>query len=164
MISFVSVAFVNGPELPAGPTHPAVSFASDNVVLEDGEEIYMTRCLSCHMTNGEGVPGVFPPLAGSEYVVGDKGVVIRMVLNGLTGEITVKDVTYSGMMPPWGGFLTDEQVAEVLTYVRSSFGNEADGVTTEEVAAVRAAVGERKDAWTMEELNDEANQGIPGGE
>lgn len=164
MLSFVSMAFVNGPELPASPTHPVTINASDDMLPEDGEEIYMTRCLSCHMTNGEGVPGVFPPLAGSEYVTGDKGRVIRMILHGLTGEITVKDVTYSGMMPPWGGFLTDEQVAQVLTYVRSNFGNEAEAVTTEEVAAVRAAVGERKDAWTMEELNDEANQGIPGGE
>lgn len=156
LLSFVSVAFVNDPKQPAD--------AADVAMQADGEEIYMTRCLSCHMTNGEGVPGVFPPLAGSEYVVGDKGTVIRMILNGLMGEITVKDVTYSGMMPPWGGFLDDQQIADVLTYVRSNFGNEAEAVTAEEVAAVRAAVGDRKEAWTMEELNDEVNQGIPGGE
>ena len=165
LLSFVSVAFVNEPVTPESTG----KIIKENVhevagVVADGEEIYMTRCLSCHMANGEGVPGVFPPLTGSEYVTGDKGQVIRMILNGLTGEITVKDVTYSGMMPPWGGFLDDQQIADVLTYVRSSFGNEAEGVSAEEVAAVRAKVGDRKEAWTIEELNQEENQGIPGGD
>ncbi len=132
--------------------------------MEDGQEIYMTRCMSCHQTNGEGVQGGFPPLAESEYVSGDKGVVIRMILGGLSGEIEVKGTTYSGMMPPWGGFLNDEQIAQVLTYVRSSFGNDADAVTVEEVAAVRAATADRKETWTMEDLMKEENQGIPSGE
>lgn len=159
MLSFVSVAFVNESNQPVDPQTSPASISS----IADGQEIYMTRCVSCHMANGEGVPGVFPPLAASEYVTGDKGQLIRMILNGLMGEITVNDVTYSGMMPPWGGFLTDEQVAEVLTYVRGNLGNEADAVTTAEVAAVRAKVADRKEAWTMEELNKKENMGIPGG-
>ena len=134
------------------------------LVNEDGEEIYMTRCLSCHMANGEGVQGVFPPLANSEHVVGDKGVLVRMILHGLRGEVVVDGVTYNGMMPPWGGFLNDEQVAAVTTYIRSNFGNDAEAISAEEVAKVRAAVGERGDAWTMEELNKPENQGIPGSE
>ena len=141
-----------------------VSTIEDIAAAEDGEEIYMTRCLSCHMTNGEGVQGVFPPLASSEHVVGDKGVLVRMILNGLRGEVVVDGVTYNGMMPPWGGFLDDEQVAAVTTYIRSNFGNDAEAITTEEVAKVRAAVGERSDAWTMEELSKPENQGIPGSE
>ncbi len=87
-----------------------------------------------------------------------------MILNGLSGEITVKDVTYSGMVPPWGGFLDDEQVAQVLTYCRGNLGNEADAVTTDEVAKVRAAVKDRKDTWTIDELNKAENLGIPGGD
>lgn len=134
------------------------------LVNEDGQEIYMTRCLSCHMSNGEGVQGVFPPLANSEHVNGDKGVLVRMILHGLRGEIVVNDVTYNGMMPPWGGFLNDQQVADVITYIRSNFGNDADAVTAEEVAIIRAAVGERNDAWTMDELKLPENQGIPEGE
>lgn len=141
-----------------------VSTELDRVVNDDGQEIYMTRCLSCHMSNGEGVQGVFPPLASSEYVSGDKGVLIRMLLNGLKGEVVVNQVTYNGMMPPWGGFLNDEQIAAVTTYIRSNFGNEADAITTDEVAKVRAAVSDRKDAWTIEELSQPENQGIPGGE
>ena len=128
----------------------------------DGQEVYMTRCMSCHGATGEGVPGVFPPLTDSKYVSADKGVFIRMILNGLRGEVVVKGVTYNGMMPPWGGFLTDQQVADVTTFVRSNFGNEADAITPEEVALVRKAVEGRTDAWTVEELALPENQGIPG--
>ena len=133
-------------------------------VLDDGQEIYMTRCLSCHMANGEGVQGVFPPVANSPYVSGDKGVLIRMIMHGLRGEIVVNDVTYNGMMPPWGGFLNDQQIADVTTYIRANFGNEADAITADEVARVRAHAGERTDTWTWEELSQSENQGIPDGE
>ena len=163
MVAVVSMAFVtDAAQHDRTVVVPAVE--SSVLVNDDGEELYMTRCLSCHMTNGEGVPGVFPPLTESEYVTGDKGRLIRMILNGLSGEIVVNDVTYSGMMPPWGGFLNDEQVADVLTYIRESFGNDADAITTDEVARVRAVVADRKDTWTIDELNQEENLGIPDGD
>lgn len=161
LLAFVSMAFVN-----ESTVQPPVSdvITKSVVAVEDGQEIYMTRCSSCHGANGEGVTGVFPPIAESEYVSGDKGRLVRMILNGLSGEITVNDVTYSGMMPPWGGFLNDEQLADVLTYIRASFGNDADGITAAEVAKVRAKVGDRKDTWTIDELNKEENLGIPDGD
>ena len=173
MVAVVSMAFVtDAAQHDRTVVVPAVE--SSVLVNDDGEELYMTRCLSCHMTNGEGVPGVFPPLTESEYVTGDKGRLIRMILNGLSGEIVVNDVTYSSdgklvasasdMMPPWGGFLNDEQVADVLTYIRESFGNDADAITTDEVARVRAVVADRKDTWTIDELNQEENLGIPDGD
>jgi mono/diheme cytochrome c family protein len=127
----------------------------------DGEEVYMSRCMSCHQMNGQGVMGVFPPLDGSEWVTGDKGRLIRIVLHGLTGETEVNGVVYSGAMPPWGAFLSDEEVADVLTYVRAGWSNEADAVEAAEVARVRAATTERKQPWTAEELEQEANLGIP---
>ena len=136
----------------------------DTVIPDDGQEIYMTRCMSCHGANGEGVQGVFPPITNSPYVSGDKGVLIRMILHGLRGEIVVKDVTYNGMMPPWGGFLNDDQVAAVTTYIRANFENEGDAITADEVARVRSFVGEKKDTWTIEELSKPENQGIPEGE
>ncbi len=160
ILTFVSTAFVNETERVAKLDTIALTIDE----MDDGQEIYMTRCLSCHMGEGEGVPGVFPPLTESEYVTEDKGRLVRMILNGLSGEIKVNDVTYSGMMPPWGGFLNDQQVADVLTYIRSSFGNEADAVTAEEVAKIRAKDGDRKDTWTIEELNKPENQGILGGD
>lgn len=142
----------------------ATSAPSRTVIDEDGAEIYMTRCMACHQMNGRGVPGVFPPVDGTEWVTGDKGRLIRIVLNGITGEIQVGNETYSGAMPPWNSFLDDEEVASLLTYLRTSWSNEASEVTPEEVASVRAATEDRRDPWTEDELNDEANQGIPGAE
>ena len=129
---------------------------------DDGEQIYMTRCMSCHQTDGKGIAGVFPPLDGTEWVEGDKGRLIRIVLDGLIGVTTVQDVVYSGAMPPWKSFLNDEEIAAVLTYVRGAWENDASAVTTQEVAAVRTATKDRKDAWTEEELDKEENLGIPG--
>ena len=128
---------------------------------DDGAELYMTRCMSCHQMNGRGVPGVFPPLSNSEWVTGDKGTLIRIVLNGMTGEMKVGDEVYSGAMPPWQTFLDDKQTADLLTYIRSSWENDTTAVTPAEVAAVRKAVADRKQPWTAEELKQEANQGIP---
>ena len=110
---------------------------------------------------GQGIPGVFPPLEGSEWVTEKKGRLIRLLLQGMTGTIDVGGTTYSGAMPPWGGSLDDEQIAQVSTYIRTSWGNDAAAVTADEVARVRAATKGRKNPWTAEELNAEANQGIP---
>lgn len=150
-----TILFVAAHEATALPVRP-------ELFVDDGAEIYMTRCMSCHQMNGRGVSGVFPPLAGTEWVTGDKGVLIRVVLNGLTGEIDVEGEKYSGAMPPWQSFLDDEQMAAVLTYIRSSWGNEASEVTAAEVGKVRAATEERRDPWTQTELQKEENRVIPG--
>lgn len=144
-------------------THEAAALpARPEIVLDDGAEIYMTRCMSCHQMNGRGVPGVFPPLSDTEWVTGDKGVLIRVVLNGLTGDIDVEGEKYSGAMPPWQSFLDDEEMAAVLTYIRSSWDNEASEVTAAEVGKVREATKERRDPWTQAELEKEENRLIPG--
>lgn len=106
-----------------------------------GAEIYQ-RCVSCHQANGEGITGTFPPLAGSEYATASNvDVPIHILLRGLQGPVTVKGVSYNGLMPPYGlGIeMTDEEVAAVLTHVRSSWGNSASAVTPQQVAAVRAS-------------------------
>ena len=128
----------------------------------EGEKIYLSRCVSCHQATGQGINGVFPPLDGTEWVVGDKGRIIRIVLHGMMGETTVQGNVYSGAMPPWGSFLDDAQVAAVVTYIRTSWSNEASAATAAEVALVREATKARKTPWTEEELNQEANLGIPG--
>ena len=122
------------------------------VTAPDGEQIYMTRCLSCHQANGEGMASVFPPLVDSEWVTGDKEPLIGIILHGVMGKMEVNGVTYSGAMPPWGGFLSDEETAALLTYIRNSWGNEASEVTAEEVTQVREAHADRKTPWTAEEL------------
>lgn len=136
--------------------------AFDAAMLPDGEQIYNTRCMSCHQMGGRGVPGTFPPLTDTKWVNGDKGRLIRLLLHGLTGSIEVQGTTYSGVMPPWGGALDDEGIAQISTYIRTNFGNDASPVTAEEVAKVRAATKGRKKPWTAKELNQEKNLGIPG--
>lgn len=100
-----------------------------------GEEIYQGYCLACHMSEGEGLPGAFPPLAKSDYLMADKTRSIQQVMHGSEGEMVVNGETYNGMMPPQP--LSDEEVAHVLNYVRNSWGNEGEVVTFAEVKAVR---------------------------
>ncbi len=113
---------------------------SDETTL--GEQIYISRCSSCHQYNGQGLGQDFPPLAGTDWVTGDKKRLITVILEGLSGEIDVNGVTYNGAMPPWEQFLDDEQVAILLTYLRSSWGNSASPVSSEEVKAVRKSMQE----------------------
>ena len=102
-----------------------------------GQKIYQLVCLSCHMIDGGGVPHLNPPLIESSYVRGDKKKLIGIVLNGMTDRIAIDDEYYSNNMAPHAD-LTDQQIADVLTYVRSNFGNKAGPVKAAEVKQVRA--------------------------
>jgi mono/diheme cytochrome c family protein len=99
-----------------------------------GATVYTTNCSSCHAANGQGTPSVAPPLAGNDVVTGDPQKVIGIVVNGLNGKITVKGQEWNGTMPPWKGTLTNKQIADVVTYIRSSWGNKAPPVTEADVA------------------------------
>ena len=121
-----------------------------------GENIYEMACLPCHQPEGKGLPGVYPPLASSDWVRGDKERIIKVVLHGLTGPVTVAGQNYghtpaSVPMPAMGG-LTDEQIADVLTFIRAEFGQQAAPVTAAEVKTVRGATGSRQLPWTAGEL------------
>jgi len=111
----------------------------DAQLLATGETVYNQYCLACHQANGQGVPGAFPPLVQTEWVLGDDTRLITIVLQGLQGEITVNGETYNNIMAPHA-FLTDDEIAGVLTYVRNSFGNQAEAISPEEVAEVRAGI------------------------
>ena len=105
--------------------------------------------------DGEGLPGAFPPLAGSEWVTAaNPAVPIRTVLHGMQGPVTVKGTEYNGLMPAYGTGIemSDEEVAAVLTYVRQSWGNDASAITAEQVAAERAAPRSASGPVTAEEL------------
>jgi nitrite reductase (NO-forming) len=118
----------------AAPPPPIVA-ASVEERITLGSAIFTQSCVACHQTNGTGLGDVFPPVAGSDYLNADVTRAIRTVTNGLSGPITVNGIEYQGQMPPLG--LTDEQVANVLTYVYSQWGNSGAVVTPEEVRAVR---------------------------
>ncbi|MBI5802232.1 MAG: DUF1080 domain-containing protein [Verrucomicrobia bacterium] len=125
-------------------------------VASAGENIYEMACLPCHQPEGKGLPGLYPPLAGSDWVRGDKARIIRVVLHGLTGPVTVAGQNFGGTptsvpMPAMGG-LTDEQIADVLSFVRKDYGGGVSPVTAAEVKAVRAATGNREAPWTAAEL------------
>ncbi len=102
-----------------------------------GEKVYTTICLACHQATGEGIPGAFPPLAGSDYLTADKTRAIKQVLNGSEGEIVVNGVTFNGVMPPQKDVLNDQQIADVLNYVSHTWKNDGDTFTPEDVAAAR---------------------------
>jgi mono/diheme cytochrome c family protein len=108
-------------------------------------------CQTCHQADGKGLPGVYPPLAGSEWVTGPAELPIAIVLHGLQGEIVVAGVTYNNNMMPWK-HLDDAQIAAALTYVRSAWGNAAPAVTAADVAKVRAATMDRPGPWTVADL------------
>jgi cytochrome c len=124
-----------------------------NDPMELGKVTYKSTCSACHQAAGQGLPGAFPPLAGSEWVNdADPGKVIRIVLNGVQGPITVKGTVYQGVMPSHKDLLDDRKVAAILTYIRSSWGNQGGAVKPEEVAKIRAEVSSRASAWTEAEL------------
>lgn len=104
--------------------------------MERGSIVYASYCLACHQADAGGVPNMNPPLTKTEYVLGDKKRLINILLNGLNEEVKINDDTYSNPMPPHN-FLTDDQIADVLTYVRNNFGNKASQVNKPEVAKLR---------------------------
>lgn len=104
----------------------------------NGMKVYAT-CAACHMGNGLGQPNQFPPLAGSDWVMEEgPNRIIRLVLHGMSGPITVNGQSFNNQMPPWGDTFTDQQIADVITFIRSEWGNKASAVTPDQVAKVRS--------------------------
>ncbi|MBL8615408.1 MAG: nitrite reductase, copper-containing [Deltaproteobacteria bacterium] len=101
-----------------------------------GERLFAGTCSTCHQADGKGLAGVFPPLAGSDWLMADARRSVGVVLNGLSGPVTVNDQPYNSVMPPMSQ-LNDDEVAHILTYVRNSWGNKGDAVSPAMVAEVR---------------------------
>ena len=104
---------------------------------EAGKKVYQQACMACHMADGKGIAGLNPPLAGTDWVTGDKKRLINVILKGLETPIEVNGEEYVVPMPGQPQ-LSDVQIADVLTYVRNSFGNKATAITAAEVKAQRA--------------------------
>jgi mono/diheme cytochrome c family protein len=136
----------------AGPSGRQQRAPSGDAVREArGEELYTQHCASCHGQQGAGV-GPFPPLAGTEWVTGDEDTAIRILLHGLQGRIEVDDRIYNNVMPAFGRRLSDDEVATLLSFVRSSWGNEAEDVASEDVAEIRRQHAGRAQPWTAAQL------------
>lgn len=113
--------------------HPSLSAS-----IARGKIVYANICLACHMADGGGVQNMNPPLINTTYVLGDKTTLIKIVLNGFKEDVEINGQTYSNNMTPHSD-LKDQQIADVLTYVRKSFGNKATSVSVAEVKKTRAA-------------------------
>ena len=112
---------------------------SEDPALATGNDVYSKYCVTCHQADGAGIPGAFPTLQDTEWVNGDKGRLIRLVLRGMQGPIEVKGESFSNVMTPHD-FLSDAQVAAVITFVRQGFSNNSDEVTENEVMRVRSSL------------------------
>jgi mono/diheme cytochrome c family protein len=119
---------------------------------------YQTVCSACHQAEGQGMPGAFPPLAGSEWMTGNPEVPVRIVLLGLSGPIDVNGAKFNSIMPPPPG-MTDASIAEAVTYARTNFGNKASAVTPEFVKKVRDSLAGRTTPHTADELKPLLNGG-----
>ncbi len=128
--------------------------AADPIAI--GKKLYVQNCVTCHQATGQGLPGTYPPLAGSDWVNGNEEAIIRILIHGLTGPVKVSGNTFgSAAMPafgPLGSNWKPEKIAYVLTYIRQEWGNKAPPVTKETVARILAATADRGKAWTAPEL------------
>lgn len=116
-------------------TLPALA-AEQTPEYENGQKVYTAQCIACHQAGGQGIPAAFPPLAGSDYLLADKQRAINVPLKGLTGKVTVNGMDYNSAMPSFA-HLSDQEIADVMTYVLTSWGNEGEAVTADEVKSLR---------------------------
>ena len=122
--------------------------------VDSGKKVFAVRCASCHQANGLGIAGQYPPLAGSKWVTSDPGLITNIILKGLKGEIIVKGETYgtSAAVNMAAVPISDREIANVTTYVRQAWGNEAPEILESEVRAFRDASKDQIDQWTGDQL------------
>ncbi len=138
----VDEMYVGDKLVSAAPVAAAVAAgAAGTLTLEQqakaGEVLFKGTCSACHQDQGQGIPGVFPPLANSDYLMADHKRAIGIVLNGLSGKIKVNGQEYDSVMPPMSQ-LNDDEIANILTFAMNSWGNENGAITAEQVKEVRA--------------------------
>jgi len=117
-----------------------------------GQRIYANNCASCHQGSGEGIPGAFPPLHGSEWVTGSPETLTRILLHGLQGPVEVAGQSYNGVMPAWRDLLKDEEIAAVVTFLRQLGSNSAPPVDPQLVTTLRTRHADRTTHWTADEV------------
>jgi mono/diheme cytochrome c family protein len=118
-----------------------------------GKALFSANCITCHQATGLGVPGQYPPLAGSEVEIGDAtNQLIAIVLKGLQGPVVIEGKPFNNAMQAWEGQYTDSQLASILTYVRSDWGNNAPPITADMVKQIRGEFKDRKEQWTWPEV------------
>jgi len=145
--------------LDQGPGSPALASASQKKPeaaaspMDLGKKIYNGNCANCHQASGEGQPGTYPPLVDSEWVRGSKERLAAILLKGIQGPITVKGATFgTQVMPAQESILTPEKIANLMTYIRGSWGNTDGPVTVDEVNAAKTKFAPHSAAWSEADL------------
>jgi mono/diheme cytochrome c family protein len=144
-------ALVTWPGKPGAIQPPPALTPGESARFEQGRVFFNAICAACHQEHGRGLDGLAPPLVDSEYVNGPVGRLARIALAGVHGPITVQGVGYWLEMPPWGA-MPDDQLADILTYVRRAWGNRGSAVAPESVQRIRRETADHPDSWTAEEL------------
>src|SRR5205814_4644306 len=143
---------------------PAAGEQKELTPFDRGKKVFAANCQTCHQANGQGVPGQYPPLAGSEFTNGGSRRMAMIVLKGLQGPVKVKGQQYgSAVMQPWDKTLTDQKIADVMTYERSDWGNSASPVTAEQIAALRKELANHPESFTEHDILAAPEEDIPGG-
>lgn len=157
--SFTGFAVFGQGLLDQGPGGPALAGGAGNepsppaTPMEIGKKVFSGNCANCHQASGEGQPGKYPPLPNSEWVVGSKERLTAILLKGVEGPLNVRGATYTtDVMPAQEALLTPEKIADLLTYIRGSWGNPAGPVTVDEVNAAKTKFASRTTAWTEADL------------
>lgn len=136
-VAFLLIGLLTNLNAQTKKTAKAKSTGKDEPSLANGKLLYKKHCLVCHQADGGGVMGLNPPLIKTDYVLGDQKRLINIILKGLNEEIEIDGDTYANPMPALG-HLSDQEVADVLSFVRNSFGNKSSVITPNQVRAVRA--------------------------
>lgn len=116
---------------------PAATNNTHDEYMERGEKVYNRVCLACHQSDGSGVPMMYPPVIESEYISGNTDSLIVIILEGLSGPMVVKGEEYNSIMPAMKDVLDDQEVADLINYLRNSYGNSGEFVRPEDVAVMR---------------------------
>lgn len=132
---------------PQKTSGPVVAFDP----IKQGKKLYARTCQQCHQADGHGIPGVYPPLVNSPWVLGSEDRLAHLLILGMSGPLHILGADYNGNMPPVGMW-KDKDIAAVLTYIRQEWGNQAPAVDESIVAAARKSIGGRTTAWSPEEL------------
>lgn len=138
--------------LTASATAQEKNNKTDPGILTRGAAVYARTCQICHQPTGKGIPNVFPPLDGSDWVSADPSLAIKIILKGLQGPIKVNGQNFGSMMPPVMPAPGDQEIADVLSYIRVSWGNDLPAVTAGEVEKVREETKERTTPYTAADL------------
>ena len=165
--------FTSGGLDPMGAPPPAKKAAAGPAGAEQvaelsphdrGKKVFSANCQTCHQANGLGVSGQYPPLAGSEFTTGGSRRMAMIVLKGLQGPVTVKGQQFgAAVMQPWDKTLTDKQIADVMTYERTEWGNSASPVTPEQIAAFRKELANHPESFSAPEVLAAPDQDLAGG-